>query len=603
MKSVPSNSSVSFRRRKRLTGRLYGRSPLLYCLPMSLPPTNDIIAAIATAPGAAAIGIIRLSGPDSHAIAGQLFRPRSGNSLPSPGSFAVGEFADGAEVIDEGLLLMFADGRSYTGQQSVELQVHGSQAVLRRLLSACLARGARQAEPGEFTMRAWLNGKLDLAQAESVLELINSESEAGRRNAQAGLSGELSRRIDDLQSRITAVYGSLQAQLDYPDEGVEESEFVKPLKEVAREIAALLDSAVAGRIANRGARLALTGRPNSGKSSLLNALLGFERSLVSDVPGTTRDYLEARLELEGVPVTLVDTAGLRDSEDEIESRGVSFSRSIADSADLVLIVLDPRQDAPAEPLTLQLLEAVPAERRLALWSKADLEQAPRLAGVDLAVSSVDGRGLAELRLELAERLSGDRPAGELQISVERHAAALQRALDAVEAAAAAPEDLAALDLAQALAALSAITGRHDVASETIQHIFANFCVGKRTAGSGPRAAPLHVQAAVPERFLELLIRGVAQARQLREPLQSRSSTHPDCHRRLIRKPADAPHQRSGEPREHLLIDVEPLQDLTELRTDGFRTHGLRITQLRTGGPCSGVCNPAQSKLSSDIPRM
>lgn len=445
---------------------------------MSLPPTNDTIAAIATAPGAAAIGIIRLSGPDSHAIAGQLFRPRSGNSLPSPGSFAVGEFTDGAEVIDEGLLLMFADGRSYTGQQSVELQVHGSQAVLRRLLSACLARGARQAEPGEFTMRAWLNGKLDLAQAESVLELINSESEAGRRNAQAGLSGELSRRIDDLQSRITAVYGSLQAQLDYPDEGVEESEFVKPLKEVAREIAALLDSAVAGRIANRGARLALTGRPNSGKSSLLNALLGFERSLVSDVPGTTRDYLEARLELEGVPVTLVDTAGLRDSEDEIESRGVSFSRSIADSADLVLIVLDPLQDAPADPLTLQLLEAVPAERRLALWSKADLEQAPRLAGVDLAVSSVDGRGLAELRLELAERLSGDRPAGELQISVERHAAALQRALDAVEAAAAAPEDLAALDLAQALAALSAITGRHDVASETIQHIFANFCVGK-----------------------------------------------------------------------------------------------------------------------------
>lgn len=445
---------------------------------MSLPPTNDTIAAIATAPGAAAIGIIRLSGPDSHAIAGQLFRPRSGNSLPSPGSFAVGEFADGAEVIDEGLLLMFADGRSYTGQQSVELQVHGSQAVLRRLLSACLARGARQAEPGEFTMRAWLNGKLDLAQAESVLELINSESEAGRRNAQAGLSGELSRRIDDLQSRITAVYGSLQAQLDYPDEGVEESEFVKPLKEVAREIASLLDSAVAGRIANRGARLALTGRPNSGKSSLLNALLGFERSLVSDVPGTTRDYLEARLELEGVPVTLVDTAGLRDSEDEIESRGVSFSRSIADSADLVLIVLDPLQDAPADPLTLQLLEAVPAERRLALWSKADLEQAPRLAGVDLAVSSVDGRGLAELRLELAERLSGDRPAGELQISVERHAAALQRALDAVEAAAAAPEDLAALDLAQALAALSAITGRHDVASETIQHIFANFCVGK-----------------------------------------------------------------------------------------------------------------------------
>ncbi len=445
---------------------------------MSLPPTNDTIAAIATAPGAAAIGIIRLSGPDSHTIAGQLFTPVGGFGLPEPGSFRFGSYRAEGEVIDEGLLLLFADGRSYTGQAAVEMQVHGSQAVLRRLLSACLTAGARQAGPGEFTMRAWLNSKLDLAQAESVLQLINSESDAGRRNALTGLSGALSERIDSLQSRLTAIYGTLQAQLDYPDEGVGEPEFITPLKQVAAEMRQLLDSAAAGRIASTGARLALSGRPNSGKSSLLNALLGFERSLVSDTPGTTRDYLEANIELKGLKVTLVDTAGLRESSDEIESRGVEHSRSIASSADLVLVVLDPTQDSPADPHTTALLASVPATRRLALWTKADLGVPPALAGVDLAVSNVSGSGLAELREQIVSRLAGDAGSSELQVSVERHANALGNALAAVEAALEAPEDLAALDLAAALAELSTITGRRDIAAETIAEIFANFCVGK-----------------------------------------------------------------------------------------------------------------------------
>ncbi len=447
---------------------------------MPLPPLTDTIAAIATARGAAAIGVVRLSGPASLAIAGQMFRPHSGQDVAElqAGTFSVGMFRHGPEVVDEGLLLVFAHGRSYTGEEAVEMQVHGSTAVLRRLLSAALELGARQAGPGEFTLRAYLNGKLDLAQAESVLELINSESELGRRNSLAGLSGELSRRLDDLQSRITQVYGGLQARLDYPDEGVEETEFERPLAAVLSDIDVLLASARAGRIASRGARLALAGRPNSGKSSLLNALLGFERSLVSNVPGTTRDYLEAQLEIAGIPLTLVDTAGLRESPDEIEARGVAASRRVAATADLVLVVLDPGQDSTVDPETVGLLGSVPAERRLVVWSKSDLAAPPDPALADATISSVTREGLPELLGLLEKRLLGDAPAGELWISNERHASALQSARQAIESALGVPEDLAALDLADALASLAAITGRSDVASETLEHIFANFCVGK-----------------------------------------------------------------------------------------------------------------------------
>lgn len=373
---------------------------------------------------------------------------------------------------------MFGAGRSYTGQEAVEMQVHGGSAVLRRLLDACLAHGARQAGPGEFTLRAYLSGRLDLAQAESVLELINAEGDLGRRVAAAGLTGELSRRIDTLQSSITGVYASLQAQFDYPDEGVPEAELGQPLRQACREIEELLRSARAGRIASRGARLALAGRPNSGKSSLLNALLGYERSLVSDVPGTTRDYLEADFELAGIPVTLVDTAGLRETADEIESRGVSASRRVAETADLVILVLDPLQDSAADPDTIRLLAEVPEDRRLVLWSKSDLGLTtdPQLAG--LSVSSVSLQGLPELRAALAERLLGEQPSDELWVSSERHVSALQAALASLQAALLAPEDLAALDLADALASLSAITGRTDVPEETLELIFANFCVGK-----------------------------------------------------------------------------------------------------------------------------
>ncbi len=439
---------------------------------MPLPPTTDTIAAIATAPGAGAIGIIRVSGPQSLEIAGRLFRPagrRTAHEL-TPGSVTYGSFLHEGELIDDGLLLVFLGPRSYTGQDSIELQAHGGPAVLRRLLEACVRLGARQAGPGEFTLRAHLSGRLDLVQAESVLQIIEARSESARRNAAAGLTGRLSERLSEIQTALTGVYGSIQAQLDYPDEGIAPAAVQEPLVKVLSEVDSLLGTARAGRLARHGARLALVGRPNAGKSSLLNALLGFSRSLVSSTPGTTRDYLEAQLELDGIPVTLIDTAGLRESADEVERAGVAASVSVAESADLVLHVVD-----PAEP------EATPEGLRtgvVTVWTKLDLMVEPPAGASGIRVSSVTGEGLESLREEVAERLKADAGGEEFWISNERHAEALSRVRELVAAAAAAPDDLAALDLADALEALAGITGRRDVQGETLAHIFSQFCVGK-----------------------------------------------------------------------------------------------------------------------------
>lgn len=446
---------------------------------MALPPLDDTIAAIATAVGAGAIGIVRVSGPDSLAVAARLFRPAGGTEVARLEGHSVtfGRFVHHGDFIDEGLLLVFRAPRSYTGQDAVEMQVHGGPAVLRDLLAACLESGARQAGPGEFTLRAYVGGRLDLAQAESVLELVNASTSGARRSAALGLAGRLSEHLDDLQSVLTRVYGNLQARLDYPDEGVEEHEWEEPLRQALGAVRELLRGAAAGRLARHGARLALTGRPNAGKSSLLNALLGFERSLVSAAPGTTRDYVEAPLELAGVPVTLVDTAGIRDDAGDIERQGVELSRRLAGGADLVLQVVDPF-DAPSAGSFSDPLPDVPPERILTVYSKTDLGPLPGALPPGIAVSSLTGHGLAELRDAMVTRLLGDAGAAELWIGNERHAEALAEVEAALVSALTVPEDLAALDLAAALKALARITGRGDVAGETLEHIFASFCVGK-----------------------------------------------------------------------------------------------------------------------------
>ncbi len=449
---------------------------------MPLPPTGDTIAAVATAPGTGAVGIVRVSGPAAYAVADRLFRPHRGPppSRRRAGRVVFGSIVDARhqdELVDEALLLTFRAPHSYTGQDVVEFQTHGGPAVLRSVLDLCLHAGARMAGPGEYTLRAFLGGRIDLAQAESVLALVEAQSDGARRNAALGLSRALGERLDAIQSDLTEAYAALQAGLDYPEEGVPEAELDVPLARALERVEALLATAEAGRIGVHGARLALLGRPNAGKSSLLNALLGFERSIVSDVPGTTRDYLEAPLALDGVPLTAIDTAGIRSADDAVEASGVALAERIADASDLCLLLVD--RSRPLDPEVQGLRTRLSAARTLVVASKADLPAAWDEAELDaVAVSAHSGEGLEALRAAIRRRLLGDAAASELWISNQRHAEALVSVRHHLQDARGAPPDLASLELQDALEALGRITGRTEVAEETLAAIFASFCVGK-----------------------------------------------------------------------------------------------------------------------------
>jgi len=452
-------------------------------IPFRRDRLDDTIAAIATAPGQGAIGIVRVAGPAAHAIAGALFRPASQRTInaEAAGRFMFGRVIDpdSGEVIDEGLLLLFAAPHSYTGQDAIELQLHGGPALLRTVLARVLALGARTAEPGEFTLRAVMAGRLDLNQAEAVLGLIEAKSEAARRQASQGLSGALSQALSDAQATLMGLYAEVLAPLDYPEEGVPEAHIAAPLERVRAILQRLLATADAGRYAQQGARLAIVGRPNAGKSSLLNALLGYPRALVSDTPGTTRDYLEAPLELGRVSVTAIDTAGLRTTADAVEAAGVEQARAIAHAADVVVALIDSSQPLTADDHAL--LAYLPRERSVWVASKVDRERVwsdHDLGVACLPVSSSTGFGLEALRAMLEAKLVGDAAGEILWLSSERVMDALREALDALERVPNAPLDLQALDLETALRALARATGRGDIAEATLDQVFARFCVGK-----------------------------------------------------------------------------------------------------------------------------
>lgn len=432
----------------------------------------DTIAAVATAPGHAGVGVVRVSGSAALAIADAMFAGRQRPSEVAGGRFLFGRLLSGSgEMLDEGLCLIFRGPHSYTGEDVAEFQTHGSPAVLAAALTRALELGARTARPGEFTLRAYLAGRLDLSQAEAVLNLVESDTDTARRQATLGLSGALGERVERIARALTLTLSSIAALLDYPEEGVPEEERQTPLAEAEAELEALLATARAGRVANQGARITLVGPPNAGKSSLLNALLGYERSIVTPIAGTTRDYLEAGLSLAGVPITLVDTAGLRETEDVVEAAGVQQARLLAGGADVVLVLADGSQ--PREPLPLEL---GPQIRAIFLQTKADLPAAWQDAAY-LPVSAATGAGLPELRERLQAELLGDVSRGEAWLGSERQADAARRALEHVRLARTLPDDLASIELEEALLALAELTGR-DVQDDVVDAVFRNFCVGK-----------------------------------------------------------------------------------------------------------------------------
>ena len=448
-------------------------------MPSAEPPgarKPDTIAAIATPPGRGAIGIVRVSGPLAPAIACRLL-----GRLPEPRTATYGPARDAAgEVLDDGLALYYPAPHSYTGEHSLEFQGHGGLVVLRVVLAVCLDAGARLAEPGEYTRRAFLNGRMDLAQAEAVADLIDAASDEAARSALRSLRGEFSAAIDAVMAQLVELRALIEAMLDFPEEEVEGLHRDDAAARLAR-LRAALEQVFArsreGSLLRTGIRAVLAGRPNVGKSSLLNRLAGEERAIVTAVPGTTRDALREAIQIEGVPLTLVDTAGLRPSSDEVERLGIQRTHQELGQADLVLAVYD------AASGEFELPAAAPAAgARIDVFNKADLAPGfapPPGAHPAVAVSAKTGAGLEGLRRAILDA-AGWRSHGEsVFLARERHLRALAAARGHLAAAAAQPAqwEFFAEELRLAQGALAGITGKFS-ADDLLGEIFARFCIGK-----------------------------------------------------------------------------------------------------------------------------
>jgi tRNA modification GTPase len=459
---------------------------------------DDTIVAIATPPGRAGIGVIRISGPHATKIAAAVLtvhkplQPRFATftrarleRLPAPGA------DQSAGMVDEVVATFFPAPRSYTGQDVIEISGHGSPIVLRAIVEQALAVGARLAEPGEFTLRAFLNGKRDLIQAEAVADLIDAVTPLQARTAFDQLEGTLTSRIAVIDATLFDLIAKLEASLDFPDEGyhfIAPAAIASSIDGIVSESDTLLGDAGRGRMVREGAQVVIAGRPNVGKSSLFNALAGADRAIVTEVPGTTRDLVTEAVEIDGLAITLVDTAGVRDTLDVVEREGVARGDRARDVADLVLVVLD-----ASEPLTQddqRLIDRTVSSRRLIVANKSDVAMAqheqqansPRLV-CDVSVSATTGAGLGSLRTAVARALTGsesrrDPPA----ISNVRHIALLQEARErlacaAESARAETPEEFVLADLQTARQRFEEIVGRR-TAEDLLAHIFERFCIGK-----------------------------------------------------------------------------------------------------------------------------
>lgn len=455
---------------------------------------DDTISAIATALGVGSIGVIRLSGPDSLAIVDRIFTGREKPGKDNARKLLYGHILDRkGQPIDEVLAVYMPGPHSYTGEDVCEIQCHGGRQALQEILSLTYQAGARPAEPGEFTKRAFLNGRLDLAEAESVMDIINAKSRQALVAANRGHEGGLSRKVRELRKKLRDLVVQLEAAIDYPEEDIEEVTYdraAEVLAEGQAAVARLVRQGSAGRILREGLRTAIVGRPNVGKSSLLNSLLQADRAIVSNIPGTTRDIIEEQMTIGGIPLVLTDTAGLRDTEDLVEKIGVERSRAALEDAQLALVVLDGSQ--PLSEEDRELLRSLKDRKKLILVNKSDLPQMLDTEGLqreygssDVIVLSVKtGEGMEQVEQWLREFVYGegsDSESGSMTQNA-RQQDLLEKALrsleDALEGARQhLPYDCLTIDLTQTLHDLGEITGE-DVPDEIIDEIFAQFCVGK-----------------------------------------------------------------------------------------------------------------------------
>jgi tRNA modification GTPase len=444
---------------------------------------DDTIAAIATPPGIGGIGVVRISGLAVAPITEELL-----GSLPPPRVAQLHTFRDDEErVIDRGLALFFEGPGSYTGEDVLELHGHGAPLALDLLLARIIGLGARMARPGEFTERAFLNGQLDLAQAEAVADLIESRTRAAARAAARSLTGAFSKKINDVCRKLAELRVYIEADIDFSEEDIEgpaAADIEQQLHNARHALEGLLDRARPGELLGRGAKVVLTGAPNAGKSSVMNALAGTNRAIVSEQPGTTRDLVEAELDLAGLSVRLVDTAGLRDSNDQVEGEGIRRAAGAIAAADLTLLVIDDAEDIPLadQAFTLDVLADVPILR---VYNKCDLSRRPygavsKTKAPAVAVSATAGKGITDL-LEAIKTLLGYSESIESPlVARRRHLTALERAdehlLAAQKHVGRAPE-LLAEELRLGQGVLGEITGAVTT-EDLLGQIFSSFCIGK-----------------------------------------------------------------------------------------------------------------------------
>ncbi len=455
---------------------------------------GDTIAAISTPPGRGGIGIVRLSGPAALEIAARIFQSESRAPLDAPNRAQLGHIVDQktAEQIDEAILTYFKAPHSYTGEETVELSCHGSPVVLSRVLEMAIEGGARIAEPGEFTFRAFFNKRIDLAQAQAVRDVINAQTEYQARVATRQLEGALSKRLTPIKDALVEIIVHLESSVEFVEEDISPETASLLAVRLARIIEGLNEIANSfsfGRFVKEGFDLVIAGRPNVGKSSVFNRLVGSDRAIVTALPGTTRDALYETTSISGVPVRLIDTAGIRETSDIVESIGIERSRAAIADANISLLVLD-----ASEPLTdddIKLMDQVPGERRIIVFNKIDLMGNLKPGFLEpseqmevIPISALTGKGFDQLTEEIFARLSGDRGAerDDIMITDARQHAAVKKSLEQLSSARdlmieGELEEIVLLKLHGALQSLGEVTGE-TLADDILGQIFSTFCIGK-----------------------------------------------------------------------------------------------------------------------------
>ena len=457
---------------------------------------NDTIAAIATPPGEGGIGIIRISGKDALAIGLQLFHPATGETLkaPEPQKVLFGEMRDpeSRQCVDQVLLTFFKGPKSYTAEDIIEISAHGGTWITARILELVLRQGARLAEPGEFTRRAFTNGKLDLTQAEAVADVIDSASEKALSSALAQLKGGLSKRLNALHETLIDAQAQLEASIDFSEDGLtfqSREATQNQIQQVENDLKALVHSFRQGRIYREGMRVTLVGKPNVGKSSLLNALLREDRAIVTAYAGTTRDTLEERARIKDIHIIIIDSAGLRDNPQVIEKEGIERTRAALEKSDLALVVFDPSQ--PLDENDELLMNEVGEKPRLVVLNKSDLTpswSADHLENfcegeqpISLSAKTLDGFNSLEEAL-YQKAVDGERTGEPIVITRERHRDHLQQAVEALRKSSESlsnglSEELIAVDVTLAMEHLGAVLGK-TFEEDLLDKIFGQFCIGK-----------------------------------------------------------------------------------------------------------------------------